>query len=740
MAVVTSILIGKRVHKEKTFKLKDCEAPSREGTDDPRSLSLRDTPPRKAVNDGRSPLTGDELLRRIEDLGDISKSELVRGCGYISITTDGSEYINFTEFYEALLDAKGISLASISESDADNDDSVEARVSSEEEPFLTDWSNLSNDQIIARIENSKEIDNDVLNNLLEINYWRIREAIAVHPRTPDVVLLRLLEDTDADVRSAVSRRDLPAPWCSMSKDRLLDNLRTKLAPESVLKQLSKSEDSFTRAAVASNPGISIGILETLQHDSFRDVRDTVGKQLVFLKLPEEWRLINDDERIERLNNGTVPVEVLEVLAISSNWEIRQAVARHEGTPDAFLNQLAEDEDSDVKQAIEDRRLPLGWRQLDEEERIAKLTEPVVPSEVLKVLSQSGRWRIRQAVANNRSVCEDVLERLRDDDDSDVASAARDGLLNLKLPQEWRLLDNDERIERLNVESIPVEVLELLATSSNWQIRQAVARSRSVGEDILDRLKDDDDPDVASAAREGLLNLKLPQEWRLLDDDEHIERLNNGTVPVEVLEVLAMSSNWEIRQAVARHVGTPDALLNQLAEDDHWYVREAIVDRRLPDEWRNLTSLQRRQRIESIAVEQNILEVLSTSPSSDVRRAVASTTRTPQKTLERLSNDSSYEVREAAKQALIQSKLPEDWKQLSETQKVKRLLSQRACTEVLQILALSKSSKIREAVARNSNSSINILLRMKDDSTTGKRINRLIRNTWGVCTQEAETNE
>lgn len=55
-------------------------------------------------------LTGSDLLARVKELGDVSKSELVRSCGYVSSKKDGSERLNFTAFYEALLEAKGVSL------------------------------------------------------------------------------------------------------------------------------------------------------------------------------------------------------------------------------------------------------------------------------------------------------------------------------------------------------------------------------------------------------------------------------------------------------------------------------------------------------------------------------------------------------------------------------------------------------------------------------------------------------
>ena len=55
-------------------------------------------------------LTGSELLSKVKELGDASKSDLVRAAGYVSTKKDGSERLNFTAFYEALLEAKGVRL------------------------------------------------------------------------------------------------------------------------------------------------------------------------------------------------------------------------------------------------------------------------------------------------------------------------------------------------------------------------------------------------------------------------------------------------------------------------------------------------------------------------------------------------------------------------------------------------------------------------------------------------------
>ena len=55
-------------------------------------------------------LTGPDLLAKVRDLGDAGKSEIVRSCGYVSSTKDGKERLNFTAFYEALLEAKGVEI------------------------------------------------------------------------------------------------------------------------------------------------------------------------------------------------------------------------------------------------------------------------------------------------------------------------------------------------------------------------------------------------------------------------------------------------------------------------------------------------------------------------------------------------------------------------------------------------------------------------------------------------------
>ena len=55
-------------------------------------------------------LTGADLLAKVKELGDVSKSDMAKACGYVSTKKDGGERINFTSFLRSTADAKGIDL------------------------------------------------------------------------------------------------------------------------------------------------------------------------------------------------------------------------------------------------------------------------------------------------------------------------------------------------------------------------------------------------------------------------------------------------------------------------------------------------------------------------------------------------------------------------------------------------------------------------------------------------------
>ena len=51
-------------------------------------------------------LSGNQLLTTVQSLPDADIKDLVRSCGYISTPKDGTQKLDFNDFYIALLTAK----------------------------------------------------------------------------------------------------------------------------------------------------------------------------------------------------------------------------------------------------------------------------------------------------------------------------------------------------------------------------------------------------------------------------------------------------------------------------------------------------------------------------------------------------------------------------------------------------------------------------------------------------------
>ncbi|MEA5463054.1 AbrB family transcriptional regulator [Leptothoe sp. PORK10 BA2] len=57
-----------------------------------------------------TPLTGKALLQKMKEITHLPKREKAKECGYFSITKDKQVRVNLTDFYDALLAARGIPL------------------------------------------------------------------------------------------------------------------------------------------------------------------------------------------------------------------------------------------------------------------------------------------------------------------------------------------------------------------------------------------------------------------------------------------------------------------------------------------------------------------------------------------------------------------------------------------------------------------------------------------------------
>jgi AbrB family looped-hinge helix DNA binding protein len=57
-----------------------------------------------------APLTGKALLQKVKELSHLPRRETAKKCGYYTTTKDKQTRVNLTDFYDAVLAAKGVPL------------------------------------------------------------------------------------------------------------------------------------------------------------------------------------------------------------------------------------------------------------------------------------------------------------------------------------------------------------------------------------------------------------------------------------------------------------------------------------------------------------------------------------------------------------------------------------------------------------------------------------------------------
>ncbi|MGL4884334.1 MAG: AbrB family transcriptional regulator [Waterburya sp.] len=75
------------------------------------------------------PLVGSALITKVKELGNLSKEEKARECGYYTVTKNNVERVNMMKFLNALIDAEGIELDSTSNGQGRGGRSASYRIS-----------------------------------------------------------------------------------------------------------------------------------------------------------------------------------------------------------------------------------------------------------------------------------------------------------------------------------------------------------------------------------------------------------------------------------------------------------------------------------------------------------------------------------------------------------------------------------------------------------------------------------
>jgi hypothetical protein len=593
----------------------------------------------------------------------------------------------------------------------------------------------------------------------------IRRAVAENPNTPSQVLERLsvmfpeafFANPILDLLSLENPNfiaDLPA-W---ARSRML---ACENAPEGFLRWAEQWSSDEALLAVCANRGAPQAMLERLcdHHDAnvarAAQLHLNSGRQveaMTFTQILQDETLERDTETLKALlvvNLATL--EVLEVLALDNDADVRKGVAQHAGVPSSILERLAADDDEDVRTIARANlrgtgerfelvaRLEAGETNLtaDELERASdvgvwafKLVVQQVnaPLMLLERAAQSEDWRVREAAARNPNLSGELLEKLAQDSDRDVRAAiAENTHLNAETlerllgdtSEEVRavavqhphapknLLDDLERAKTLDA-NLTVPEIEKLAESSEWA-RRVAAQHPKMPAATLERFATHEDWCTRQAAARNESAPVNVLEVLAQDSDADVRGAvaANRNVSTSVLETLAADNNHEVRKFVALNARVTSDLLGLLAEDTNWIVRQAVASNELTPEFS--------------------LEKLAFDSDRDVKQAVAENPNIPESALEVLFSKwfASLEnvpgsLRELYRRARnldlsLEANVLEQLAQGGEWAKLLAAKHPNTPEKTLLDLSVDEDWRTRQSVAQNPSSSAAVLEKMLEDT-------------------------
>ena len=496
----------------------------------------------------------------------------------------------------------------------------------------------------------------------------IRRVVTGNPNTPSRVLERLsvmfpeafFANPILDLLSLENPNfiaDLPT-WV---RSRML---ACENAPEGYLRWAEKFGNDEALLAVCANRGAPQAMLERLcdHHDAavaraaqlhVNSARESIEEieAMTISEILRDETLERDSETLKAflVVNLATP-EVLAVLALDNDADVRKGIAQHAGVSSGILEQLAADDDEDVRAIARANLRGTGERF----ELVVRLEagETNLSASELESASKVGIWAFKLAVQQANAPM--ML----------LAQAANN--------EDWRVREAAARNPNLSG-----ELLEKLAQDSDRDVRAAIAANTHLNAETLERLLGDTSEEVRAVA---VQHPHAPKN--LLEDLERAKTLD-ANLTVSELEKLAEGSEWA-RRVAAQHPKMPAATLERFATHEDWYTRQAVA------------------RNESAPV--NVLEVLAGDSDADVRGAVAANRNVSASVLETLAADNNHEVRKfVALNAQITTELlgllAEDGNWI-----VRQAVASNANTpeSALEKLAFDSDRDVKQAVAENPN--------------------------------------
>jgi hypothetical protein len=234
----------------------------------------------------------------------------------------------------------------------------------------------------AEVAAHPNIPEKLLNEAINSSHMIIRKRLASNVSISESVRYRLLQDKEAQVRTAVVKNQEATTDDGFTDEQLLalcddpseqvrrsEAKRSKLSHE-VIEKLAADDDAWVRRWLARNPETSAQTLERLIQDNDEHVRRAVAR------------------------NSSCPDKLLTRLAKDESTWVRAGVAMRDDIPMDCLIELAKEQDTDVLSAIG--------------------KNPSTPVEILNEITQNSNRDIRRSVILNSKVTADTLAMLEED--------------------------------------------------------------------------------------------------------------------------------------------------------------------------------------------------------------------------------------------------------------------------------------------------------------------------------------
>lgn len=563
-----------------------------------------------------------------------------------------------------------------------------------------------------------------------------RETIAKDPRTPLDILEQLAElgeikavAENPAVPESLLRRiaDLPLPHDSVL--RLIAENRN--APADLLLRFARQPHDRPTSSnvtmldlVLKNPNLPVLeryrlLLEQEEHKENAKSREFMScRPQSFYALGEAIESGDRTALFNAARNPNTPVSILAQIAKHPDEIVRRVLTDNPDLPLNIRLELIRDPSVSVRCALAhkhyDRQTPVQVLELLANDRSPTVRETVAgnsdtPLEILVKLANDSNREVKAKVAGNLNTPTAVLERL----------GLEEGILNARNPntpgsvlaKAVSQMGGDELADFLkhpvSNSQMPASTLEQLANRNNYSIRYRVASHPNTPASALEKLAGDSySPTTRSVA-------------------------SHRNTPPRILEQLAANSDYTTRYNVAQNPHTPPAALEIIAR-----YQETETNAPATANSRNQKNEIYRRIAANSRTPLAVLEMLAarefvTEPETEESRAAAmfsgwniedvlqalvyNNSLTPQ-ILAILALDPSPKIRSLlARHPNLTSEL---WQQLAadEDEEVRGAIasSTNCSTFILQTLASDSDREIRQKVAANSNTTANTLEFLSQD--------------------------